>query len=354
MATTSRRRNTGVAHRLFEDPTRFEFFQAVRLLRGMRARRDPAPSGAGDELDEVARFRAHLSLDFPASEIYSLQQAAPERSAAVTPPPKMTVTFMGLTGPSGVLPRHYTEMLISRRIRQKDVTAQDFFNLFNHRLVSLFYRAWEKYRFHVRYERGDQGTVTQYLLSLVGLGTGGLQSRLQRDGVGVRDETLAYYSGLLSKRPRCAAGLQAILTDYFGAAVEVMPLWGRWLRLAQTDRTRLGARDAGGVLGEGAVLGERVWDRQSKVRIRFGPLCWSRFVALLPGGAESGAVNQLVRFFLGPSLDYELQLVLQAAEVPAFRLGNVEASAPRLGWSIWLKNQPLAADASQPVFAGMV
>jgi type VI secretion system protein ImpH len=352
MAAAGRSRDPGVAQRLYEEPTRFEFFQAVRVLRSLRAA--ASASGAGDDLDRIARFRARLSLEFPASDIYALE---PAHDACVTTaepdqPPQMTVAFFGLTGPSGVLPRHYTEMLIERRTRHKDTTARDFFDLFNHRLISLFYGAWEKYRFHVRYERGDRGALTHYLLSLAGLGTRGLQDRLQHKDGGVHDDTLAYYSGLLAKRPRNVASLQALLADHFGAKVEVEQFQGRWLRLDARDRTRLGVDVAGAGLGEGAVLGDSVWDCQSKIRIRFGPLSWQRFRELLPAGSAFSAVNALVRLFVGPSVEHDLQLVLKAEQVPAFRFGPTGADAPRLGWSIWLKNQPLTADAAQAVFAG--
>jgi type VI secretion system protein ImpH len=353
MAAASRGRNTGVAQRLFDEPTRFEFFQAVRVLRSIRARARTQTPASADDLDQIARFRARLSLEFPASDIHALRRADGDagNGEAADGPAQMTVAFMGLTGPSGVLPRHYTEMLIARRARNKDTTARDFFDLFNHRLISLFYQAWEKYRFHVRYERGDRGALTQYLLSLAGLGTRGLQSRLQRDGAGIHDDTLAYYSGLLAKRPRCVASLQALLADHFGAAVQVEQFQGRWLSIAASDRTRLGVQHGGAGLGEGAVLGDRVWDRQSKIRIKFGPLCWRRFGELLPTGSAFAAANQLVRLFAGPSVEYEMQLVLKADQVPAFQLSSKAADAPRLGWSIWLKNQPLTADAAQAVFA---
>ena len=106
---------------------------------------------------------------------------------------------MGLTGPSGVLPEHYTRLLIER-LRAKDYTLRDFLDLFNHRVISLFYRAWEKYRFQFVYEQVKLGAVgdetedffTKCLYCLVGMGTGGLRGRQKID-----DETFLYYGGHL-------------------------------------------------------------------------------------------------------------------------------------------------------------
>src|SRR4051794_748980 len=95
-----------VAARLFREGHNFSFFQAVRLLGQLLPGRVPVgqlgPPGA-----EVVRFRTHQSLSFPPSAVY---EVAPP--AAADGPPEMTVTFLGLTGSSGVLPRHYTELLL--------------------------------------------------------------------------------------------------------------------------------------------------------------------------------------------------------------------------------------------------
>src|SRR6202012_4572062 len=95
------------------------------------------------------RFGAHISLGFPASQIQDLL-----RPKNPDDPSRMIVTFMGLVGPSSALPRYYTEMILERA-RKKDFTLRDFFDLFNHRLISLFYRAWEKYRVLSAYERAE-------------------------------------------------------------------------------------------------------------------------------------------------------------------------------------------------------
>src|SRR5438067_4156318 len=160
-----------VADRLFTEPFAFDFFQAVRLLEKIAPDRR-AVGRSGPPLAEVARFRAHLSLSFPPSALYDL--ARPTQDLAV---PQMTVAFMGLHGPSGMLPRHYTELLLrlDKEVKGPERSAlRDWFDLFNHRFISLFFRAWEKYRFYVPYERGEYAKAepdpfTLGLFSLVGM-----------------------------------------------------------------------------------------------------------------------------------------------------------------------------------------
>src|SRR4029077_2380484 len=112
-------------------------------------------------------------------------------------------------------PHPYTE-LVRERIRQKDTALRDFLDLFNHRIISLFYQAWEKYRFAIAYERGERDRFSHHLLDLIGLGTPGLQNRQH-----VPDDSLLYYSGLLAMNTRSAMALQQILADYFEVDVEI-------------------------------------------------------------------------------------------------------------------------------------
>ena len=120
-----------LARRLFEESYDFDFFQAVRLLQRMEPGRVRVGRG-GPPQAEAVRFRARISLSFPPSSIYELR-----RPTTSLPIPVMVQAFMGLTGPSGVLPRHYTELLykIERDVRTPEKHAlRDWFDLFNHRL----------------------------------------------------------------------------------------------------------------------------------------------------------------------------------------------------------------------------
>ncbi|MEJ7618544.1 MAG: type VI secretion system baseplate subunit TssG [Pyrinomonadaceae bacterium] len=178
---------------MYDEPYRFEFFQAVRLMMklGQQQQRQPVGAAAAPS-EEAVRFRTRVSLVFPPSELYELKRRADEEDQR---PPEMTVAFMGLTGPAGVLPLHYTELLIERA-RYKDTAGWEFLDIFNHRLISLFFRAWEKYRLTATYESGDLGRFTEYLFCLTGMGTRGLRGRLN-----LPDQGLLRYGGLIGQKP---------------------------------------------------------------------------------------------------------------------------------------------------------
>jgi type VI secretion system protein ImpH len=344
MATPSRRADPSLEQVLFEEGYRFEFFQAVRVLERLYKGRSPV---GRDSIpgNEVVRFNTLLSFTFPPSAVYDV---FPSDNGAG--PARMTVAFLGLAGLSGVLPRHYTELLIER-VRQKDFALRDFLDLFNHRMISLFYRAWEKYRFPVAYERVRLSSHTEHepfsssVFHLIGMGTGGLRGRLQSG-----DEPLLYYGGLLAQQPRSASALQAFLSDYFDVPVSIRQFIGAWLHLEKDNRTRLSAGDSNNQLGITAMVGSKCWDQQAAFRLIFGPLEFNEFSRFLPCERGFRSLVELTRFFTGLTLDFDVQLILKAGQVPACRLtGRPGKEAYRLGWSSWLKTKEFVGDASDAI-----
>ena len=384
MASTGGGESTDLIQELFDNPQQFDFFQAVRLLEMYVAqqRNHPRASAVGSDVGphtEPIRFRALPSLSFPPGQIAGLKAQKEVKGPSTDDkiPVDMTVSFMGLTGPSGVLPQHYTSLLIERsHPRNKDQTLREFFDLFNHRAVSLFYRAWEKYRFIFSYQRNlqdgefEDDLFTRCLFSLVGLEVPGLRHRFQCD-----DQTILSYGGLFAQRCRNVIGLQQLLSDYFRVKVEVQQFVGQWLYLPIDSQSSLSsAANPIGLnleLGTSAVIGSRVWDVQSRIRIRLGPLTRNEFDRLIPQESGLGArhadedrlksITELVRFYVGAEKDFDIQLVLKKEEVPPFRfpvtgkekLHSAEADdgyEPRLGWNTWMASETRTRDAEDAVF----
>jgi type VI secretion system protein ImpH len=373
--------------RLFEEPFCFDFFQAVRLL----SRLNPAARPVGSPLqhgEEVVRFRARLSLAFPPSAIHDLSRprhpldyglhALEPAPSGIGHTPVMTVAFLGLTGPSGVLPRHYTELLLAldqksdRQLRERNA-LRAWFDLFNHRLISLFYQAWEKYRFYIAYEREsfrplEPDPFTRSLFSLIGLGLPALRGRLRVDVrpeaeppkqakplAEIDDLSLLFHSGVLAHRPRCAESLRALLEEYFQLPLVVQQFSGQWLYLDSANQSRM--QKGSSRLGVDVVVGARVWDDQSKFRVRIGPLSYQKFVEFLPDPSPAGPSKaffllcHLIRLYVGPELDFDIQLVLAKEDVPGIELARGER-CPRLGWNTWLPARARARDADDAVFEG--
>ena len=341
MATPGGSENTALARwpiveLLEREPYLFEFFQAIRLMARTQPERQVV-GGFNTPASEVVRFGANPDVSFPASEIQSLEPRAGR-------PPLMRVNFIGLHGPQGVLPRAYCE-LVNERIRARDTTLRDFLDLFNHRIVSLFYQAWEKFHFEIPYERGELDRFSHYVLALLGLNTPGLQDRQD-----VADDSLLFYGGLISMHSRSATVLRQVLSDYFNVPVEIEQFVGAWYPVDVESQCSLG-EDGGysGQLGIGAVVGNETWDQQSRVRIQLGPLTLEQYEDFLPGHEGHRQLRSLTRFFTGGEYDVEVQLILRRQDVPACELKPRDGDGPQLGWTSWIKSAEFTHDAGETV-----
>jgi len=323
--------------KLFDEPYKFEFFQAVRLLERIFPERSAVTRSVTPQ-NEVVRFRSNASLRFPPSEIYEIKETEDEFSDQTKL--EMFVNFMGMLGIVGVLPIHYTELAVERA-RYRDTAFWSFLDIFSHRAISMFFRAWEKYRFPVQYERGNDD-FTAYLFDFVGLGTQGLRGRMSLD-----DENLLPYSGLILQKPHSTSALEQILADYFRVKAIIQQFSGQWLTLDDESITRLG--NANSSLGTTAIAGTKVWDYQSKFRAVFGSLKFTEFQAFLPIGVAYKPMLSIIRFMISEELDFDVQLKLKAKEVPSTILTTRAKRRPMLGWTSFLKTKPFKQDDEQVI-----
>lgn len=322
---------------LFDEPYRFEFFNAVRLMEKLYPERSPV-GGEALPRDEAVRFRSYVALDFPASEVREIRSEFDEYSDREKV--EMIVCMMGMVGVSGVLPVHYTELVLDR-IRHRDTAMWAFLDIFTHRAVSYFFRAWEKYRFPIAYERGNDD-FTGYLFDLAGLGTPGLRGRMN-----LEDESLLPYVGLIAQKPHSASSVENVVSDYFEVEAKVSQFFGQWLVLDERDRTKLGTQNSR--LGVNTIAGGMIWDQQSKFRLRLGPLKFDKFTAFLPNGSARKALQSIVKFMAGTEVDYDVQLILDKKQVPSNILTTRALRKPMLGWTTFLKTKPFEADDEQVV-----
>jgi len=322
---------------LEEEPFRVHFFQAVRMLQKMEPELKPVgyfitPQG------ETIRFAARTSLAFPPSEIHDLRRAENGQF-------NMTVEFMGLCSALAVMPAPYTEFLIARA-REKDRAMEDFLNIFNHRMISFFYRGWEKYRFFIEYERTRGDRLTGRLLDLLGLGTQGMLDR-----GGLSDRAYLNYTALLARHVRSAASLKQILEDYFGVEVHIQQFAGAWRKLSPENQTCFsGLGGANERLGVGVVAGDEVWDHHGRIRISLGPMRFEQYLKFLPGKDAYHELVAWLRFYSNGSYETEVQLVLAREDVPPCELGSRSETRPQLGLVSWLKTKPLNRDPADATY----
>ena len=345
---TGRRAGAAMAL-LLRKPQRYRFDAAVRILAHSAQTGDPA---------EAVRFRAPMGSAYPGPEVFAVR----ETNKGL---PILTTPVMGLTGPTGVLPRHYSDILHST-VRNRSPALQDFMELLSQRFVAQFARAGMKYRPHRLREAAHldrkasvrtgqpppPDPLTQALLAFSGFGTPHLVER-----VAAGEEPLLHYAGLLSMRPHSAERLQAMLSDWLGRKVEVVQFVGDWLNLPPDQRTRMPqGRRAGAFnrLGHDAAIGVRAWDIQARIILRIGPLDSEGFAALLPDRPLLRRLVSLTRAFLGFETGFAVNPVLASHAVPRLRLeGGPPVGAPpaRLGWNTWIPKTGSRGDATDAVFA---
>ena len=324
-----------LAARLAAVPHRFDGLHAIRLTElGLAS--------------EPTRLQASQGLAFAPSPVAAVADQAGRRH--------LRIAFLGLTGPLGVLPQPYSELVHKAdRLRNRAVSA--FLDMFNHRLASLFVRAGEKYRLGLLLQRAateapvrqaaavpERDPASRAMLALAGFGTPLLRGRMA-----VEDEVVLFYAGLFAARLRPPGALQAMLADYLGVAVRIEPFSGRWVPVAPGEQSRLpraGEPVRFATLGVDAVAGARIWDVQGNFRVVVGPVDSAAMHALMPDRLRLRKLVDLVRAYAGMDLGFDVQVVLRADCVPELEMTGDpdQAGAPRLGWNTWAKSLPALAD----------
>ncbi|MBW4091182.1 MAG: type VI secretion system baseplate subunit TssG [Proteobacteria bacterium] len=311
-------------------PWSFGFYHAMRALEAAFPDRPRFGRSARPAQDPV-RLAQEPAVVFAPATLAGWQDAADEL------PPRLTVFFFGLFGPDGPLPLHLTEYARDRRRNHRDPTFQRFADIFHHRALSLFYRAWADVRPTVSFDRPEQDRFGLYVGALSGLGMASL-----RDRDAMPDLTKLHFAGHLALQTRHAEGLADILSAFFAMPVRVESFIGAWLTLPAADRSRLGDGERTAGLGQTVLLGGRVWSRQHKFRIVIGPLSLAEYERLLPGGRSFHRLVPIVRNYAGDTLVWDVNLILKRDEVAPTRLGGFG----RLGWTTWLMPRRAETDAA--------
>ena len=361
MPSSNRRKNPSVSQKLLEAPYEYGFLQTVRILerlaRSKNSNKDEAKprqrAASGNPVavfvppwSEAIRFRVNQTLRFSSSEVAKIALNT-KNIDSETPAMQWSVkvNFIGLTGTQGVLPYHYTEMIL-RRLKLKDESLLKFFDLFNHRTISLFFQSSSKYRLPLEYERKKlnpparqkRDSHTQMLLSLIGMGTSNLNDRLYTS-----DESLLGYSGLLSHQIRTASGLKQILQQHFRIPVKILEFVGQWQELIDDVRSKLPSkREPVGqniALGKSVMLGKRGWFAQGKIRIILGPLSKKQAQKFAPGTKALYAINEIVKFYVRMEHDYDFIVRIKRRDLLDKAQFNRE-SPPVMGWNTWVVSKP--------------
>ena len=317
------------------DAAQFDFYYVLRHIDASVAGAVPLGRAARPR-DEPVRLTQQPSLVFAPAALHQYKPGVAANGLG-----RLSVHHFGLFGPNGALPQHLTEYVQERILHSKDETIARFCDIFQHRMILLFYRAWADCQAVTSLDRPDRNAFSRYAASLVGLGQASLKDRDS-----VPDHLKLHHAGHLARQTRNAEGLIRPLSALLRIPVAVQEYCLQWLTLSAGERTRLvsvalaGAKArhrievgaASSRLGQGAIAGIKVPDVQHKFRLRLGSMSLQEFERYLPGGVRFLQVRDWVRNYLGIELAWDARLVLKRAEVPATQLG----AYGQLGWTSWL------------------
>jgi len=250
---------------------------------------------------------------------------------------------LGMLGPNGALPIHFTELVRERVEAKRDNTLANFIDLFHHRAFTHIYRAWSQSQSAAGLDRADQETFSAYIARLAG-----------DEPSEVQGSALAPHARWASSAHRVRAarnpdGLVSTLSRFFGVDVQLREYMLQWMPIEPQDQCKLGQASLSSVLGEGAMTGEVVPDRQSRFRLVIGPLDMDGYLRLTPQGSSTGkdlpALIEIVRSFIGFEYVWEVELLINRNAAPQARLGD----GTQLGWSTWMASSGPAAQSTEPV-----
>lgn len=307
---TPQRQHDALVRLLESEGNRFGFFQAVQLLHRLVPGATPVGE-LGPPSMEPIRFQHDPSLVFHAGDVDSIQ--VDQHNGALRA--VMTTTFLGLTGTASPLATVFGEEVL-RAESAGESSLRGFYDLFHHRLVSLFYRTWKKYRFTSSFRLDASDIFTRRMLSFVGVDIAGATPRR-----GLLPLEVLSLAPLVATRTRPARTLQIVLERVLhGAKVTIEPFVLRRVQIREDDRTLVARQN--NVLGVNFTIGRTVADRSGRFRVLVGPVDYPMFEALMPGGREHARLRDVIQQFTPTHLESELELILGTEDAPRFQLGS--------------------------------
>jgi len=301
---------------------RFSFFRLLYLLERVFPEA-PRLGQTSPAATERIRLRADPSLVFASSDVTDLQHIKfgdGEKRVLVS------CTFMGLYGSVSPLPTHFVEEIALSVHQGGPQPVREFYDVIHHRLLSLVYRAWSKYRHYVGYEMLGKDGFTRRVFCAVGIdGFTDHQTELNRFHY-------LRFAPLLASKSRSARGLRVVLDELFGnIEIDIQQFVGHWTLIEKPLRNKLGVMNH--QLGESLVIGRWVYDGSGRYTIKLGPLEYDDYLSFLPGGHRRPLLKSVVNTLTPGIHDVMLELHVDLEAAPRFQLGSPRASTlSRTSW----------------------
>jgi type VI secretion system protein ImpH len=298
------------------EPWRFDYFAVLRQLERMFKDR-PRIGDSAARREEFVQLGQDPFMEFPASNLARVTQGDNR-------PLRVFVKYLGLLGPQGALPLATTEEAYHYLLAQDDAFPR-FLDIFNHRFIQLFFRAWADSRPIVQHDRPDADRFVAYIGSAIGVG-----SKPYQNLDSVPDAAKLAYAGLIGAQAKCASRLAGAICGLFNVRAEVEEFVGTRLVIEAAEWTILGQRY--NVVGGDALLGRSVYSVQDKIRVRIFTRSLAQYIRFLPTGDLCEPLADLVFFYNGEQLDWDAELAIPAGAAEPIRVGRFG----QLGWTTWM------------------
>lgn len=265
---------------------------------------------------EIVKLGQDPFMAFPASNIQSVHME-PGKTMEVRS------QFLGFFGPQGALPL-LTTMEAMRWMAGRDDSFVRFTDIFATRFLQLFFRAWADARPIAQFDRPEEDRFADYVGSFIGVGSDPYKDRDRVD-----DIAKLQFAGILAGRVKSASRLRQVLKGVLGVDVEIRERVGVWLEFEDSDLSRLGQQGAD--LGQNTYAGARAYSINDKAVIEIRTKSLEEYRSFLPGGPQFIKLSDIVHFYLGTTVDFDIELGLPGADIPAAQLGQ----AGQLGYTSW-------------------
>ena len=305
----------------------YSFFQLNSMLQRLSEQRS---GGHDSELPLAIRYRAVASLGFPASDVDQCHFCSTPSKDFV----ELHVSFMGLYGPASPLPVYYTERIIQNS--EADHPSRDFMDMFNHRMISLLQKCWDKYRYFCQYRNNGRDLYSRWFLSVAGIDVDRLSQQTH-----LQWHKLMPMVGVLSKNV-CSADLIArVLKSYFGLPQVELKSWvPTKIEIPPEQCNSMGMSNSD--MGNNLVLGGELIDCTGKFAIHLRQLSLQQYRDFLPGQKLFQQLQELIELVQKDALDFDLHLHLSEPDRQTHPLKSLEQL--RLGWGSslgeWVEDEP--------------
>lgn len=285
---------------ILEQPQKYEFFQAYRLLENVNKTYPVSPRRPARKIE----VRPTLSLGYTDQDIHEVKALDKQRGYEIIS------QLPGLYGVASPLPDFYNEELLDNEWDELEA-PREFLDIIHKQLFPKLYQAWRLYKLNLNTLERSQSSYWNLLYSLMG--------EANTDNENIKVLKLRYFS-LFSNKERSKDGLLTIISDFLEIdSVHIKEFEPCYISIKPELRCQLGHLNH--QLGDTAHLGSKIHTQTHKLTIDLLNLSQSQYDNIHTNNEKIELLKQLIKHYLRKPLTVDLQLHVNT-EQDQLSLGN--------------------------------